>query len=710
MPPPTTIGKYEVRHEIGRGGVGIVYLAFDAELRREVAIKLLRGDFDDDSRDRFLRGAQVLSRLRHPNIVTVFEYGHLAGQPYIVMEYVVGTSLRTLIQQRSPVTLARKLQIIDDICCGMAYAHTHQIIHRDLKPENVVIDGETGSARIVDFDLSRSVRTNASHFTQGVGTIHYMPPEQFFGQSDSRSDIFSIAAIAYELIAFTQAFDGDSPEAMHKIFAEKAVSLAKRCPGLDRRLVKTVHRALAKNPIKRHQTLEQVRDEIAAVSSSIPPELIVHPAQLTPLRRDFSRKVAGALIGVSLFTLVAAWLLVRTFGASPASTSSQGGSPSATSSPVVQPSKSDPNQIAPANGGTLTSDRATASTPAVPSTELPRTRVPQLPSAASPPFNVFSTAPGGIATAPQLTLRQYLPLESQLYSFALSAVPRLMVRVADFSTKIRVSELTTGREVRTFEGGASRLCLSDDGRRLAAVQKDASSRGSTLTVWDVSTGADIQKIKLQEPIRAMVFDSRGEALALASEGGHVRVIDTMKGLQTQQFDALRSAEADSLAFSPDDRLLAVGTPAGLIQVWNVPSGQIARTFNVPRSLEGQSAESHVEFTRDGARIAGATDKAGWTIWELSTGRKMSSFGPDDPAVPSALAFSPDGSWLAVGGQNASVTVWNVATNRVVLRLTPAVLFSDSRLTLPVTSLEFSPDATLLIAGTAAGVQLWQRIP
>jgi WD40 repeat protein len=225
----------------------------------------------------------------------------------------------------------------------------------------------------------------------------------------------------------------------------------------------------------------------------------------------------------------------------------------------------------------------------------------------------------------------------------------------------------------------------------------------------VSTGADIQRIKLQEPVRAMVFDSRGEALALASEGGHVRVIDIMKGLQTQQFDARGSAEADSIAFSRDDRLLAVGTPAGLIQVWSMSSGQIVQSFNVQRAPERQSGGSHVAFTRDGARIAGGTDKAGWTIWELSGG-KISSFGPDDPAAPSALAFAPDGSWLAVGGQNASVTVWNVATNRVVLRLNPAMLFSDSRLKLPVTSLEFSPDATLLIAGTAAGAQLWQRIP
>jgi WD40 repeat protein len=283
-----------------------------------------------------------------------------------------------------------------------------------------------------------------------------------------------------------------------------------------------------------------------------------------------------------------------------------------------------------------------------------------------------------------------------------------MARVADFSTKVRVSELTTGREVRTFDGGAELLCLSEDGKRLAVVREEARSPRSTLIAWDVSTGAELQKVVLRDSLRAITFDSHGELLALAANDGPVRVIDFMKGAQTRDLEDAGRSGADSLAFSPDDHLLAGGSPAGDIRVWDLSSGRLVRTFNVQPAPGDRSVASHVEFTPDGAKLAAGTDKAGWAIWELSGGRRVSSIGKNDAAL-SAFALSPDGVWLAGGGENASVTVWNLATNRVVMRLNPVTSFKDSRLQLPITALAFSPDATLLIAGTAAGAQLWQRI-
>src|SRR5438105_2566774 len=135
------IGKYEVTKQLAQGGMGTLYLARDPALDRPVAIKVIRGDFEDQRRrERFAQEAQSVSRVRHPNIVTIFEYGEFGGQPFIAMEYIVGESVGDIIRRREPMPLARKLQIMDEVCAGMACAHRAKVVHRDLKPDNIMVD------------------------------------------------------------------------------------------------------------------------------------------------------------------------------------------------------------------------------------------------------------------------------------------------------------------------------------------------------------------------------------------------------------------------------------------------------------------------------------------------------------------------------------------------------------------------------------------
>ena len=134
MPVPEVVGKYRVTRQLAQGGMGTLYLAQDPVLDRLVAIKVIRGDFDDPAlRERFVQEAQSVSRLRHPNIVTIFEYGEFDGQPFIAMEYIAGDSVGDLIRRREPLSLARKLQIMDETCAGMACAHRAKVVHRDLE-------------------------------------------------------------------------------------------------------------------------------------------------------------------------------------------------------------------------------------------------------------------------------------------------------------------------------------------------------------------------------------------------------------------------------------------------------------------------------------------------------------------------------------------------------------------------------------------------
>ena len=152
---PERIGRYEVVERLGIGGMGVVYLATDPLLSRTVAVKVLPGEHED-LRERFAREARSAASLRHPNIVTIYDVGEDNGQPYIAMEFLDGESMAELIRRRAPLPLARRLQLIIELCAGLGYAHRSGIIHRDIKPANLMITSEEG-LKILDFGLARLV-------------------------------------------------------------------------------------------------------------------------------------------------------------------------------------------------------------------------------------------------------------------------------------------------------------------------------------------------------------------------------------------------------------------------------------------------------------------------------------------------------------------------------------------------------------------------
>lgn len=271
MPPiPPHIGKYQVIERLRAGGMGVLYLARDARLGRNVAIKLIRADIDSpDLRERFEQEAQAVSRLRHPNVVTVFDYGEFEGQPYLVMEYIEGESLAALIARRAPLSVERKLRLMDDVCAGMACVHAAKLVHRDLKPDNLMLDRGADTVKILDFGIARRMEEGPSGFTQGIGTPGYMAPEQIAaGTVNRRSDVFAMGAILYELLTFRRAFDGASQaEVVHKILHEEPAPVLELCPDLDARVGAVVHKALAKAPANRFRDVDDFRAALTAAST-----------------------------------------------------------------------------------------------------------------------------------------------------------------------------------------------------------------------------------------------------------------------------------------------------------------------------------------------------------------------------------------------------------------------------------------------------------
>jgi predicted Ser/Thr protein kinase len=208
--PPVVDGKYRVDAVIGRGGMGAVFRALDLRLDRDVAIKIVRADLvaDPESRARFRREAQIVARLQHPAIVTVFDYGNLAdGAAFLVMEYVRGEDLRHVLKRERMLSLSRTVDLMFGISLGVEAAHRAGVLHRDLKPENILLPANGTGPKVLDFGVAKITEAGAgdgSTLTTGatiVGTPAYMAPEQLRGEKlDARADVYSLAAVTYEAL------------------------------------------------------------------------------------------------------------------------------------------------------------------------------------------------------------------------------------------------------------------------------------------------------------------------------------------------------------------------------------------------------------------------------------------------------------------------------------------------------------------------------
>jgi serine/threonine protein kinase len=245
--------------------MGDVYLARDPSLERPVAIKVLRSAHQDDPdfRARFEREARAVARLRHPNIVIIFEFGVDEGSPFMAMEYIAGVTLKELLAGDSVPSLVRRIEIIEELCSGLAHAHRHEIIHRDIKPVNLMIDTE-GVLKILDFGIAR---IGESQTQSGImGTFPYMSPEQALGtEIGKKSDIFAVGSVLYETLTLRQAFPGEGASPLQKIVSGDYVPIEEYLPGIDPHLAAIVRRALERDPANRHPGVKELHGELAQI-------------------------------------------------------------------------------------------------------------------------------------------------------------------------------------------------------------------------------------------------------------------------------------------------------------------------------------------------------------------------------------------------------------------------------------------------------------
>ena len=269
---PAQIGKYEVLGVIGRGGMGVVYSARDPFIDRIVAVKTIRisagNDLEEDQAERLRMEARSAGKLHHPNIVTIFDFGELGDLSYIVMEYVEGVNLSRVVQQKRPVPLAAKLEILMQVSRGLAYAHECGVVHRDMKPSNVCVTTR-GVAKILDFGLARFDNTKLTKTGYLSGTIAYMSPERFNGETGPLDDLFALGAVAYEFLANQRAFPGDStPQIIAKILGGPMPAPLSELTGYPSGLDAIVLRALDRDPQARYATAAEFERALEQFSHS----------------------------------------------------------------------------------------------------------------------------------------------------------------------------------------------------------------------------------------------------------------------------------------------------------------------------------------------------------------------------------------------------------------------------------------------------------
>src|SRR5690349_5647042 len=307
-------GEYSLQRELGRGGMGIVYLARDVQLDRDVAIKVLPSQLarTAESRARFVREARTAARLSHPHIVPIHRVGEAKGFVFFVMSYVDGETLGERLRTRGPLPPAEATRVLREVAWALAYAHGRGVVHRDVKPDNILLEAGTGRALVTDFGIAHG-GSAAPDTDPGkvMGTAHFMSPEQVASDPvDGRSDLYALGVVGYLAVSGKLPFESSNlPALMVRQATEAAPSVMRAAPGLPPALGAAIDRCLAREPAAR------LADGEALAAAQVP-AAEARPALPTSLRAWLAARIPllvpylGWSAGIGTLTLgnLIAWV------------------------------------------------------------------------------------------------------------------------------------------------------------------------------------------------------------------------------------------------------------------------------------------------------------------------------------------------------------------------------------------------------------------
>lgn len=283
----TKAGRYELREELGRGAMGVVYRAHDPVIGRDVAVKTMHlsetgtGMSREELVGRFQTEARAAGLLTHPNIVVIYDAGEQEGLFFITMEMVEGRSLQTLLDANQSFPLPRVMRLMEQVCSALDFAHQHNVVHRDVKPANLVLTADD-TVKITDFGTAKILQFGTAQTAHVMGTPSYMSPEQVKGKPvDGRSDIFSLGVILYELMTGEKPFPGQNiTTVIYKIINEEPIPPRSLDSSIHPGLSAVITRALAKDPALRYQNCHELLDALQNYREIASPEQTV---RMTPV-------------------------------------------------------------------------------------------------------------------------------------------------------------------------------------------------------------------------------------------------------------------------------------------------------------------------------------------------------------------------------------------------------------------------------------------
>ena len=745
--PSESVGRYVFRSEIGRGGLGRVWVAHDTHTGRDVAIKeLLEGGVrlasgaTSDAGRRFLREARVTGQLEHPSIVPVYEIGARAdGKLYYSMRRVQGVQLSAAIARAAD--LAERLTLVPrfrDLCQAIAYAHDRGVIHRDIKPDNVML-GDFGETVVLDWGLAKLVGREDDHREEladglarlrtedgartlagtAMGTPFYMPPEQALGdldQVDERSDIYALGAVLYEILTGRPPFDGRTAmEIVTNVLTRPLVPVRELCPDAPPELAAVAEKALRKAKQERHASATTLAHDVEAFMSGR--RVGAYEYRSLELVRLFARRHRTSVIaGVAvLAALVIAVVVVSTYyarerSARLAERSARAEADSARSrleQALAKESKE--RRLAAFHAASAKMEKASAmvverrfpeasilaaaalaDNPAHDKSELfVAGFADEHPSARSLRARAASVL-NLVRALPSLTLRDRVTLASTWEPLTLTSNGGGIFAAGNADGTLLLTRLGGSHEKSEIRAHASAIVSADftpDAAKLVSAGTDG-----WLRLWDVASGKKLGETRVEKP-KLVSCSPDGAWIASASSDGGL----TLRGPDLGSVREVKlTAAAFALSWSPDSRRLAlVGTDKSLVLLDTARGTQ--------RKLAAPPLGWHAaEYSPDGKTLATADWGKSITLWRADgSAPEELPVGHDGPVY--SFGFSSDGRYLLSGGFDRRLVIWDLAARQSLVSLTA----HDERIRRIVRLPEGNRFATL---SWDRSVKLWELVP